>query len=137
MRISRVSRITIIRTQKRKSFNVNELLQWFGGTLGLFNLRDKDSSCFRVFIILLRDIKRGGEGLTSDELAGLTKLSRGTVVHHLNRLMMSGLVVSEGNKYFLKVDNLGDLVELVRADTNRTLDSLKDIGKDIDKLLDE
>jgi predicted transcriptional regulator len=131
----RLTRITIIRTKQPDRYSLNELLQWFGGSLGLFNLRDKDRSCFRIFIVLLKDQKKEGTGLSSDEIAEITALSRGTVVHHLNKLMEAGMVISDRNKYYLKVDNLAELVELVRIDTNKTLDSLKDIGKEIDKLL--
>ncbi len=131
----RFTRITIIRTRKPESVNVNELLQWFGGTLGLFNLRDKDRSCFRVFLVLLKNAKRG-EGLTSDEIAELTRLSRGTVVYHLNKLMESGLVINERKKYLLKVSKLEELVDLIRNDVNNAFDSLKDIGRELDRLLE-
>lgn len=132
----RVTKITVIRTKKPDAYNLNELLQWFGGSLGLFNLRDKDRSCFRVFIILLKDVKGKAIGLTSDDIAELTSLSRGTVVHHLNKLIEAGLVSNERNKYYLKVDNLEELVELVKRDTNRAFDNLKEIGVEIDRLLD-
>lgn len=131
----RFTRITIIRTKKPNTVNINELLQWFGGTLGLFNLRDKDRSCFRVFLVLLKKAKQG-EGITSDEIAEQTMLSRGTVVYHLNKLMESGLVLTEKNKYFLKVSNLEELVDVIRHDVNNAFDSLKDIGRDLDRLLE-
>jgi len=71
----------------RKSFtrdNVNEELRWLGNSLGLFGLRDRDSSCFRIFITLLRQTKRN-EVVSSDKIAERLSLSRGTVVHHLNK----------------------------------------------------
>ena len=131
----RFTKITIIRTKKPEEFNINELLQWFGGSLGLFNLRDKDRSCFRVFVSLLKNLKKGEEGMTSDEIAEETTLSRGTVVHHLNKLMEAGIVVVERGKYLLKVNNLEELVDVVRKDVNKAFDSLKDVGKQLDKML--
>jgi len=131
----RFTKITIIRTKKPEEFNINELLQWFGGSLGLFNLRDKDRSCFRVFVSLLKNLKKGEEGMTSDEIAEETTLSRGTIVHHLNKLMESGIVVVERGKYLLKVNNLEELVDVVRNDVNKAFDSLKDVGKQLDKML--
>lgn len=129
------TKITIVRTTTPKEYNINELLQWFGGSLGLFNLRDKDRSCFRIFISLLRDLKSEDPGLSSDELAELTGLSRGTVVHHLNKLMESGIVLAHKNKYVLKVNNLEELVDVVRSDVNKTFDSLEGAGKKLDTLL--
>lgn len=129
------TKITIVRTTTPTEYNINELLQWFGGSLGLFNLRDKDRSCFRIFISLLRNLKSEEPGLSSDELAELTGLSRGTVVHHLNKLMESGIVIVQRNKYLLKVNNLEELVDLVRVDVNKTFDSLKGVGKKLDVML--
>lgn len=132
----RFTRITIIRTQKPESYDVNALLQWFGGTVGLFSIRDKDRSCFRVFIELIKNGKKEGEGLTSDDLAELTGLTRGTVVHHLNRLMEAGMVLSQKNKYYLKTGSLEALVDVVRADVDKTFEALKEVGKKLDKVLD-
>ena len=131
----RFTRITIISSRRPERPNINELLQWFGGTLGLFNLRDKDRSCFRVFIVLLKNVKEKFPGLSSDEIAAITLLSRGTVVFHLNKLMESGIVVEESNRYRLSVDTLEELVDKVKGDVNEAFDVLKDIGKDIDKKL--
>lgn len=132
----RFTRITIIKERKPERVNINELLQWFGGTLGLFNERDKDRSCFRIFIVLLKDLKSEKKGLSSDQIAKLTDLSRGTVVHHLNRLMESGLVVVERNNYLLKVNTLKELVDTVQKDVNNAFDQLKDVGEKLDGLLD-
>jgi len=47
-------RFTIIRDRTMPSEDINAELQWIGHTLGLFNERDKEKSCFRIFIELLR-----------------------------------------------------------------------------------
>ena len=124
-------RITIINIRKPVEHNVNQELQWFGSSLGLFNLRDKDKSCFRLFIELLKSAK-ANQMLTSDELALRLSLSRGTIIHHINKLMESGLVVHEGNRYTLRVENLKALVEEVERDIQRACQDLKDIAKEID-----
>jgi len=125
-------RITIVQIRKPAERNVNQELQWLGTSLGLFNLRDKDKSCFRVFIELLRSAK-GHQTLTSDELALKLALSRGTIIHHINRLMESGLVVHEGNKYTLRVENLSSLIEELEKDIQRTCEDLRQVAKEIDK----
>ncbi len=129
------TRITIIRTERAGYSGINERLKWFGASLGLFNLRDKDSSCFRIFIVLLEDLKKKDTGLSSDDIAVKTLLSRGTVVHHLNKLMESGIVVSVGNRYFLKVDTLEELVDAVEQDLLKSLQNLRKVGRDLDKNL--
>jgi len=130
----RFTRITIIKTTSPNNENVNELLQWFGGTLGLFNIRDKDRSCFRIFIVLLESNKRR-ISLSSDDIADKTSLSRGTVVYHLNKLMEVGLVDEKSNRYYLRFESLEELSEHIRNEVNLAFDSLSIIGKNLDKKL--
>ena len=127
-------RITIVQIRKPAEHNVNKELQWFGTSLGLFNLRDKDKSTFRLFIELLKSAK-ANRMLTSDELAAKLALSRGTIIHHINKLMESGLVVHEGNTYTLRVENLKSLIEEVEKDIKRACDDLKEVAREIDNRL--
>lgn len=124
-------RITIIKIRRPVTQNLNEELQWFGTSLGLFNLRDKDKSCFRIFIELLKATKHN-KSITSDELADHLALSRGTVIHHINKLMETGLVVHEEKGYMLRVNNLSSLIEELEEDLERTCSSLKRIAQEID-----
>ncbi|MBW2970862.1 ArsR family transcriptional regulator [Candidatus Woesearchaeota archaeon] len=127
-------RITVVRHRKPAEPSVNERLQWLGNSLGLFSSRDKDKSCFRIFIELLKSGKEDIP-LSSDELAERSSLTRGTVVHHLNNLMKAGIVVHEKNKYILRMNSLESLVAEIHKDIDRTLDDLKEVAKSIDKEL--
>lgn len=130
MRVSQ--RITIINIRKPVQKNINQELQWLGSSLGLFNLRDKDKSCFRIFIELVKNTKRD-QALTSDELAYRLELSRGTVVHHLHKLLDSGIVVNEQRGYMLRNNSLQELMDEVEQDVKRTFSELRKIAEDIDK----
>ena len=132
--IIREQRITIIRVSRPRHHNVNDELKWLGHSLGLFGERDKDSSLYRLFVELIKS-RRSNQLLTSDELAHRVGLSRGTVVHHLNKLLESGIVVSERNRYALRVGNLEVLIEELRKDVRRTLDDLKAVARQIDEEL--
>ena len=125
-------KITIIKIRKPVRNELNEELQWVGASLGLFNLRDKDRSCFRIFVELLKSSKIGN-GLSSDEIAFKSGLSRGTVIHHINKLIESGLVIVEERKYILREAKLEPLIDEVEKDVLRSLDGLRAIAKDIDK----
>lgn len=126
-------RITIIKHQKPEK-DLNKQIQWLGSSLGLFNLRDKDKSCFRIFVELIKAAKEK-QPLTSDELAARAHLSRGTVVHHLNKMMHAGLVVNLRNKYLLRVENLQTLVDEIQKDIKRTMTDLKEVAEQIDQAL--
>jgi predicted transcriptional regulator len=128
-------RITIIKIRRApQTQGVNDELQWLGNSLGLFGERDKDSSCFRIFIELIKSA-RGQKGLTSDELAYRLNLTRGTVVHHINRLKESGIVVHESKRYLLRDNHLERLIDELENDAERTFKELKNIAKEIDKNL--
>ncbi len=114
--------------------DMNEELQYFGSCIGLFSLRDKDKSKFRIFIALLKALKTH-DGLSSDELAEQLGLSRATVIHHLKHLMDSNIAEENRGKYRLRNDNLEELLEEIRVDLNKTIDELKDSAKNIDQEL--
>ena len=129
-------RITIVNIRKPAEKTINQELQWLGTSLGLFNLRDKNKSCFRIFIQLIKAAKLR-DPLSSDQMADELNLSRGTVVHHIARLMEAGLVVHQGNRYILRVDNLSELIEEVEKDIQRTLSDLRTVAGNIDSRLNK
>lgn len=123
--------IHLVKVRRAINGSVNDELMWFGKSLGLFSSRDKNKSCYRIFVELLES----SDGLTSDELAFRLKITRATVIHHLKRLLGSGLVVKEGNKYMLRVVRLSDLVDELKSDLDRILRDLKRSAEKIDKEL--
>ena len=127
-------KVTIVKLRKPAQKQINQDLQWFCESLGLFSPRDKNSSCFRVFIELLKAAKIG-KPLSSDEIAFRAGLSRGTVVHHLTNLIASGLVLVEKNKYILRANNLEDLIQEIKKDSERVFDNLTNIAKELDEEL--
>lgn len=114
--------------------SVNDELQWFGSSLGLFGERDKDKSCYRIFLELIKAIKATG-GLSSDELSDRLGLTRATVIHHLNALMERGIVRHEGNKYVMRGDSLSLLVDDLQRDMQRAMEEMKQAAEELDKML--
>lgn len=127
----RITKITIIKEASKPQNNINDLLLQFGETLGLFSSRDKDKSCYRILIILIKALKLKQE-LSSDEIAAQTGLSRGTVVHHLNRLMDAGIVTSHRSTYQISANDLEELVTMMRSGIERMMDDLEQTAKKID-----
>ncbi len=125
-------KITIIRARRPNFGNLNIELQWLGNSLGLFSERDKDKSCFRIFIELLKAAKKKSP-VSSDEIAVLTNLTRGTVIHHLGRLIEAGIIIHEKNRYMMRVDSLRELIDEVESDLHRTCDDLKKVAEEIDR----
>ncbi|MBS3156876.1 ArsR family transcriptional regulator [Candidatus Woesearchaeota archaeon] len=123
-------RIIIIRKEK-PTLDRDEELQWISDSLGLFNERDKERSCYRIFVELLKEKKP----LRSDDIALNSRLSRGTVVFHLNKLMDSGLVINEENKYKLREKKVSYLIKKLRKDVLTTLKEIEEIAKDFETKL--
>lgn len=129
-----MQRITVIRYRKPTSEELNVQLQWLGNSLGLFSDRDKDRSCFRLFIELVSS-SRKSESLTSDALAHKLHLTRATIVHHLHKLLDAGLIVKEQNSYFLRDRKLQDVIAEMRSDMDRAYVDLLNVAKEIDERL--
>ncbi|MFT4312661.1 MAG: winged helix-turn-helix transcriptional regulator [Candidatus Woesearchaeota archaeon] len=129
-----IQRITIVRTKRPDFHTINDQLQWLAGSLGMFNLRDKDKSQFRLFIELVK-LSKSQDVISSDELALRCGLSRGTVVHHLNKLLESGLIISNKNRYELRVNTLYALIEEIEKDYLKVFKEMKHVAKDLDDRL--
>lgn len=127
-------RITIVTMRKPARATLNDELQWFGSSLGLFGQRDKDKSMFRVFLELVKAAKTG-RPLGTDAIAETLDLTRGTVVHHINKLIEAGIVLYDGRHYWLRDNSLELLIEEVQKDTERTIDDLRKAAREIDQML--
>ncbi len=112
--------------------NINLNIQYLGSCLGLFGLRDKDSSCFRLFVELVKIAKKKSV-ISSDELAFKLGLSRGTVVHHLNKLIAAGIVTRADNRYFLVKPTMFQVVEHIEKEVNTLMKNLKKVAKKLDE----
>jgi len=126
-----VKKIVIINSEKPKNSNLNEEIQWFSNCLGMFNKRDKEKSCFRIFVNLLKE----RNPLSSEQIAQRSHLTRATVIHHLSKLINSGIVVEKNKKYVLRDNNLENLIKKIEKDVLFTFKKLKEVSKGIDREL--
>lgn len=123
-------KITVVRVRKPKEQDINDELQWVSRSLGLFSERDKEKSCYRIFLALLKEHKP----MSSEEIADFTNLSRATVLHHMNKLIDSGMVISNRERYFLR-DDVDKLIDDIEADIIATLNEVKKTTKHIRQVL--
>ena len=125
--------IRILNLEPSSEQPLNEEIQWFSNCLGMFNKRDKEKSCFRIFIHLLKE----RDYLSSEQLAKRSNLSRATVIHHIGRLIDSGMVMKKEKGYFLRFDSLENLTKEIEKDVCSTFQRLKRISRKIDEELGE
>ena len=123
--------ITIKKIKRPKGSDLNNDIQIISHSLGLFTKRDKEKSCFRVFVEIIKNKK----GLTAEEITLNTNLTRATIIHHLNFLIKSGLIIKKGHKYYLRGNNLEGLLKEINKDMNNVFSELNDMAKSIDNEL--
>ena len=120
--------ITIINLNKLENNELNQEIQWISNCLGMFNKRDKEKSCFRIFINLLKE----ENPISSDEIAEKSNLSRGTVIHHISKLRDSGIVIKRIKVITQNKKILKNLIEEIEKDVSNTM-KIKEVSKKIDK----
>src|SRR3989344_9409978 len=126
-----INKINLLQRRKPARSDINSNLQWISESLGLFTERDKERSCFRIFVELLKATRRQ-QALSSDQMALKTNLSRGTVIYHVTRLMDAGIVIAEHNKYVLRSHRLEELIAEIQKDVLRIFDNMRETAARLD-----
>lgn len=100
----------------------------------MFNERDKEKSCHRIFIQLVK-AKKESRFLSTQELADLSHLSRATVLHHLGKLMESNIAMEMNHKFVLVDPNMNSIILRLKKETEEFMDEMDRISKKLDKEL--
>ena len=114
--------------------NTNEELYWISQALGLFNERDKEKSCHRIFIELIK-AKKENKLMNSQDLADKSHLSRATVLHHLDKLVESNIAREEDYEFELIDSNLNSIILRLKKEMNDFLGEMEKISKRLDEEL--
>lgn len=125
-------RIFIVR--KLPTVDVEKDLEWICRSFSFMEPRDRKGTAYNIFRVIV-ETARTNEGLSSDELAEKLALSRGTMVHHLNKMIKSGLVIRHESQYKLRGRSLKSTIEEVHRDVNRIFDDLLSVAGTIDDTL--
>lgn len=121
--------------RKLSTVNVEEDLKWICRSFGFFESRDKKRTAYRIFKAIVEAARHNG-GLSSDELAEKLALSRGTMIHHLNKMIKSGLVIHHEGQYKMRGRNLKSTIEEIQRDLNRIFEDLENVSETVDEALD-
>jgi DNA-binding MarR family transcriptional regulator len=109
-------------------------LEWICRTLGYLESRDKHKTAYLILKALVEAVAQDG-GLTSDELSEKLALTRGTMIHHLNKMIKSGLVIFHEGKYKLRERSLKSTVEEIQRDITRLFEDLLSVAEAVDQNL--
>jgi len=125
---------TILDVRMVPMVDIEQDIEWICKSFGFLESRDKEKTASKIFRTILEAAKKG-EGLSSDELAEKLGLSRGTMVHHLNKLIKSGLIIHHQGRYKLRAFSLQRTVEEVKRDIARVFENISQVAKSIDENL--
>ncbi|MBI2508435.1 helix-turn-helix transcriptional regulator [Candidatus Woesearchaeota archaeon] len=114
--------------------NTNEQLHWISQALGLFNERDKEKSCHRIFVELIK-AKKDNNLLSCQELADKSNLSRATVLHHLDKLTESNIVMERDHEFELVDENLNSIILRLKKEMNDFMEEMEKISRKLDEEL--
>ena len=127
--------ITVKKVRSPAPGNINDDIDFICKSFGYFSLRDKQDTAGKIFRLFVKECCSNIEGLTSDDIAENLDISRGSVVHHLNNFIKTGLVVKENNLYRLRSSSVQKAMEEVLLDINRIFTQINKIAVDIDEKL--
>ena len=125
-------KIVIKRVEKPFDDSFESDFDWMCRTLGFFEPIDKDKTASSVFREVVRSTC-SGKSLTSTELASRVKMSRGSVINHLNNLMKSGLVVKDGRFYYSRSQSIYRTIKEIEEDIDRVFQRMEETAKRIDR----
>jgi len=124
--------LNLIKIKKPTGNDPNRHIVWLCESLGLITKRDKERNCFKIFSEVVKANKEK-KYLTSEEISRILKISRSNVIHYINKLISSGLVIKIGSKYELRENNLYLLINEIEKDARLIFEDLKKVGLEVDK----
>ncbi len=124
-------RIVIRRIDPPFERNTEQEMEWLCQSLGLSPV-NKDKATLDIFKIIVKATE-DGKGISSTDIAEKIQLSRGAVIHHLNNLQLSGLVVKQGRNYFARSRSMVRTVQEVEEDIKRIFMRMQETAREIDK----
>jgi biotin operon repressor len=121
-------------TEPLSEKKLDEKIHIISQNIGLFNDRDREKSCFRIFIELVK-AKKDNRILSSQELADKSHLSRATVLHHIEKLTTSGIAQEHNHKFLLRERNLNFTILKLKKQMLEMYEELDRLTKEVDQEL--
>jgi len=109
-------------------------IEWICRCFGFMEPRDKQKTATKIFAALVEAVGKKGS-ISSDELAEKIGVTRAAVVHHLNRMMGSGLAIQRHGSYQLRMQGVESTIVEVQRDVMRVFENLRRVSREIDQAM--
>lgn len=127
--------ITVKKVRSPAPGSLDEDIDFICKSLGYFSQRDKQDTAGKIFRLMVKECCSDSVGLSSDEIANRLELTRGSIVHHLNNFIATGVVIKEHNTYRLRSSSLQKCIDEIREDIDRIFNHMIKIANEIDDKL--
>ena len=127
-------KIVIKRIEQPLSRSPAEELEWICQSLGFLEPIDREKTASAIFKEIVRSAEEGTP-LNSTDIAEKVHMSRGSVINHLNNLILSGLIVKDGRYFFPRSRSVLRTIEEIEEDIARVFTKMKKTAREIDEEL--
>ena len=125
-------RIQVKKYEKPFSNDADDNLEWICRSLGFLEPIDKDKTAYSIFREILVNAQKD-KLLSSTELSRKVKMSRGSVINHLNRLQTAGLVMRQGKYYIPRSKSVFRMIQELEEDLDRIFKRMEETAKRLDR----
>ena len=123
-------RLFVVR--KPPTAKIEKDIEWICRSFGFLESRDKNRTAYLIFRSIIEAATKD-QGVSTDKLAQDLKLSRGTMVHHINKMIKSGLVIYHEGQYKLRGRSLKSTIIEIQKDVHRFFSDVYYVVESIDK----
>ncbi|MDD5163468.1 MAG: ArsR family transcriptional regulator [Candidatus ainarchaeum sp.] len=124
-------KVVVKRIELPFSRDLDRELEWICSSLGFFEPIDREKTAFSVFKAVVRATE-SNRPVSSTQISKTVKMSRGSVINHLNNLQRSGLITRQGRLYIPRSRSMFRTIEEIQEDIERIFEKMKKTAKEID-----
>ena len=125
-------KVVVKKIEQPFSRDLDKELEWLCSSLGFFEPIDREKTASSVFRIIVISAEKG-KPVSSTQISKTVKMSRGSVINHLNNLQRSGLIVRQGRLYVPRSQSMFRTIEEIQEDIERVFEKMKKTARAIDK----
>jgi hypothetical protein len=126
------TKIIIRHLEKPADKDVQKDIEWICECFGFYENIDREKTAASIFAKLLESMV-DGECPSSTCLGEETKVTRAAALHHLRKMMASGLVVKRDGGYALRRSSMYDTINEMHRDMDRIFEDIEQIAREIDE----
>lgn len=125
-------KVVVKKIEQPFSRDIDKELEWLCSSLGFFEPIDREKTASSVFRIIVFSAEKG-KPVSSTQISKTVRMSRGSVINHLNNLQRSGLIVRQGRFYIPRSRSMFRTIEEIQEDIQRIFDKMKKTAREIDE----